>query len=36
VGWDGLTSVIASGITGGSFTENPPSGNQFFYWVQDQ
>ncbi|MCX6859490.1 MAG: hypothetical protein NTX70_04575 [Verrucomicrobia bacterium] len=36
VGWDGLTSVIATGITGGSFTENPPSGNQFFYWVQIQ
>lgn len=36
VGWDGLTTVIATGITGGSLTENPPDGNQFFYWVQDQ
>jgi hypothetical protein len=36
VGWDGLTTVIAAGITGGSLTENPPDGNQFFYWVQPQ
>lgn len=36
VGWEGLTTVIAKGITSGSLTENPPDGNQFFYWVQDQ
>lgn len=36
VGWDGLTTVLAKGITGGSFTENPPPGEQFFYWVQVQ
>ena len=36
VGWDGLTTVLAKGITGGSLTENPPPGEQFFYWVQVQ
>lgn len=36
VGWDGLTTVLATGITGGSLTENPPAGEQFFYWVQVQ
>jgi hypothetical protein len=36
VGWDGLTTVIATGITSGSLIENPPNGTQFFYWVQDQ
>lgn len=35
-GWDGLTTVIATGVTGGSLIENPPAGDQFFYWVQVQ
>lgn len=36
VDWDGPTTVIASGITGGSFTETPPAGRIHFYWVQVQ
>ena len=36
VGWDGLTTVLAAGVTGGSLTETPPAGEQFFYWVQIQ
>lgn len=35
-GWDGLTTVIAKGVTGGSLIETPPAGDQFFYWVQVQ
>ena len=35
-GWDGLTTVIATGVTGGSLIETPPAGDQFFYWVQVQ
>ncbi len=36
VGWDGPTTVIASGLLGGSFTEVPPIGRTHFYWVQIQ
>ncbi|MCX6870326.1 MAG: immunoglobulin domain-containing protein [Verrucomicrobia bacterium] len=35
-GWAGLTTVIATGVTGGSLIETPPAGDQFFYWVQVQ
>ena len=36
VGWDGLTTVIATGVIGGSLIETPPAGDQFFYWVEVQ
>jgi hypothetical protein len=31
-----LTTVIATGVTGGSLIETPPAGDQFFYWDQVQ
>jgi hypothetical protein len=34
VGWNGLSTVIASGLTGGSMTETPPVGQPVFYWVE--